>query len=264
MPERGEILERVRAGAPLDHIPVIDFHTHLGGSTEYYHVPRSDPARVVACMDRFGIDSMVAFGFQISSDPRPGNALCAQAAAEHPSRIRHLAMLHAGFPQDWPGILTEAERTGASGIKLISQYQGVREEDVDWTPALEFASARRWIALHHSWGGANRLERWAGEFPEVAFVVAHASTTYASVVACRENAWQCTCAAFAFGADASVEAMARTMPAEKILHGSDALDLDFGTSIGPIAWADLPEDVKERILGRNAETLIEWQRGAGG
>ncbi len=40
------------------------------------------------------------------------------------------------------------------------------------------------------------------------------------------------------------------------LNGSETIDLDPSTSIGPIAYADIPEDAKERILGYNAVKLI--------
>ncbi|MCP4620727.1 MAG: hypothetical protein GY844_30340, partial [Bradyrhizobium sp.] len=61
MNDSGEILRRVRAGLPLDHIPVIDFHTHLGHSSEHYYIPRSRPEQVVTAMDRYGIDRIIAF-----------------------------------------------------------------------------------------------------------------------------------------------------------------------------------------------------------
>jgi len=55
---------------------------------------------------------------------------------------------------------------------------------------------------------------------------------------------------------ASIEAMVDAMPIGKILGGSDALDLDFGTHIGPIAYADIDEKAKERILGQNAVDMF--------
>jgi predicted TIM-barrel fold metal-dependent hydrolase len=54
----------------------------------------------------------------------------------------------------------------------------------------------------------------------------------------------------------SIEQMVRKLPLEKLLHGSDALDLDFGTAIGSLAYAAVPEEAKKRILGRNALSLM--------
>ena len=70
-----------------------------------------------------------------------------------------------------------------------------------------------------------------------------------------KNVYQCTCASFAGGV--STKDMINSMPIEKIIYGSDALDLDFGTGIGPIAFADITEEEKEMILGRNALNIID-------
>lgn len=249
---RGEIAQRVRAGRPLEHIPVVDFHTHLGASSDYYYVPRSDAGAVVRCMDRYGIDHIVTFAITVTSDPGPGNRLQYAASESFPSRISALTMLHAGFPQDWIALLEEGVGRGCRGIKLISQYQGVAEQNIDWSPAFEFARDRNWVVLHHSWGSPERLQTWAERFPELVFIVGHATTGYRDVVRRCENVYQCTCAAFVASAFASVDQMVQAMPAEKILYGSDALDLDFGTGIGPIAYAELPEATKARLLGGNA------------
>ena len=59
----------------------------------------------------------------------------------------------------------------------------------------------------------------------------------------------------------SLEDMYRRLPLEKILFGSDALDLDLGTALGPVAYADIPEEAKQRILGGNALELarkLDW------
>jgi len=253
---RGDIAQRVRAGDPLDHIPVIDVHTHLGASSDYYYVPRSSADAVVRCMDRFGIDHIVTFAITVTSDPGPGNSLQYTASKSFPSRISALTMLHAGFPQDWLALLEDGAARGCRGIKLISQYQGVAEDRIDWAPAFEFARDRNWLVLHHSWGSSERLRTWAERFPDLVFIIGHATTAYSDVVRECDNVYQCTCAAFVASAFASIERMVAAMPVEKILYGSDALDLDFGTGIGPIAYTDLPERTKELLLGGNALSLF--------
>lgn len=251
------ILERVRNGDPLDHIPVIDVHTHLGTSSAYYYIPRSTPAEVLGCMDRYGIDQIVTFPITVTSDPGVGNELQYDAADEARGRIMPLTLLHAAFPDDWRSLLERGQERGTRGIKLISQYQGVAESNIDWSPVFDFAREHRWLVLHHSWGSCERLDRWATSYPELAFIIGHATTGFTDVVKNCPNVYQCTCAAFVATAFASIEAMVEAMPIEKILGGSDALDLDFGTHIGPIAYADIDENTKERILGQNAVEMFE-------
>jgi len=261
MTNSGEIAERVRNGQPLDHIPVVDFHCHLGASSEYYYIPRSGPGQVAQHMDRFGIDHAVTFCIDTTSDVAAGNRLQYEATEALPERFSALTMLHAGFPQDWAALLEEGHRRGSRGIKLISQYQGASEHCIDWSPVLEFARDKGWAVLHHQWGSPERLEHWARNFPEVVFVIGHADgLPYAGVVGKYENVYQCTCACFVVGPFATVQGLRAVMPAEKILYGSDALDLDFGTGIGPIALSDLPEREKELILGGNALSVMERLR----
>jgi predicted TIM-barrel fold metal-dependent hydrolase len=254
---KSEIAKRFTLGLPLDHIPIVDFHSHLGSSSEYYYIPRSSPASVVNCMDRFGIDHLVTFSLNSTSDQNVGNRFQYQAAESYPQRFSTLTALHAQFPQDWLACLEEGARRGSRGIKLISQYQHVREEDIDWTPAFEFAKDRKWVILHHWWSSAERLERFARDYPGMTFIIGHADISFKKIIEKYDNVFQCTCACFVPPFFATMKQMVDALPAEKILYGSDALDLDFATGIGPIALGDFAEKTKEMILGGNARKLIK-------
>lgn len=255
MSSKSSILECVRAGKPISHTPVIDLHSHLAGSSEYYYIPYHRNDDVIRYMDRFGVDHLLSFAIATTTDPRPGNHYQYQASKTYPQRFSALTMLHAGFPQDWIELLEDGWRNGSRGVKLISQYQGVDENTIDWSPIFEYARDKNWIALHHGWGGVERLERWAKEFPEIVFIVGHATTGYKDVVNKYDNVYQNTSALFAF--ELSIENLLNEMDVEKIIHGSDALDLDLGTSIGPIAYADISEDAKEKIFGLNALNIMK-------
>ena len=253
----GEIAARFMAGKPLDHIPVVDFHAHLASSSEYYYIPRNTPAEVAGYLDRYGVARMVAFSIAITSDAAASNQVIYDAAAAFPNRFAPLVMLHAAFPQDWKALLDEGRQRGAIGIKLISQYQGVSEADMDWGPAFDYARDLGWTVLHHHWHSPERLAAWAEAFPTLTFVIGHylfSPEKFAPVVKRCANVYQCTCAAFVLPG-ATTEAILRLLPAEKVLFGSDALDLDLATAIGPIALAEVPERDKELILGGNAMRL---------
>jgi predicted TIM-barrel fold metal-dependent hydrolase len=253
---KSDIADLFRAGRPLDHTPVVDLHCHLGASSEYYYIPRSVPSQVVAGMDRYGLDHIVTFSINTSTDHRPGNNLQYAAAQAFPGRISALTMLNGKFIQDWPLLLDEGVKNGSRGIKLISQYQGVCEEDIDWSPAFDYAKDKKWLVLHHFWGTPERLERWAKNYPGLTFVIGHACTQFKKAIEKYDNVYQCTCACFAMFM-CSFKDMYDTLPPEKILYGSDALDLDFGTGLGPIVLGDIPEKHKEMILGQNAMTLFK-------
>lgn len=253
---RSEIANRFSKGLPLDHIPVIDLHAHLGTSSDYYHIPRNTPDQIVSYMDRFGLDHIVTFAICVTTDIRPSNQYQYQAMAKYPQRISALTMFHAQFSRDWPSYLEEADRNGSRGIKLISQYQHAKEEHIDWSPIFDFAKDKKWVALHHWWNSSERLERWARDYPGITFIVGHAATDFKKIIEKYENVYQCTCACFVPPFFSTMKELVDALPAEKILYGSDALDLDFATGIGPIALGCFPERTKEMILGGNALKLI--------
>lgn len=253
---QSDIAARFCAGEPLDHIPVVDFHAHIAPSSEYYFIPKSNPAEVVAYLDRFGVDHIVAFSISTTSDPRAGNAIIFDVAEKYPQRVTALIELHAAFPEDWLALLEEGCQHGARGIKLISQYQEVPEATIDWSPAFDYARNRQWVVLHHYWGTVERLEKWAEAYPELVFIIGHASIEFKAAIEKYDNLYQCTCAQLVMR-NCMTENMVRHLPSEKILYGSDTLDLDLGTGIGPVALAAIPEAMKEMILGGNAVRLME-------
>lgn len=264
---KNTLLDRIRLGETLGDIPIIDFHTHLGHSSDFYLIPRNGVDEVVAYMDRIGIDHIVSFPITISTDPEVGNAFHYQASADYPERISALTLLHAAFPQDWMSTLENGARNGARGIKLISAYQKVPELSLDWSPALDFANARKWVVLNHSWGTPERLNHYAMNFPNATFIIGHGNAGYEEPVKSCDNVYMCTCASFVTPAFASIEELWRTLPVEKILFGSDCLDLDFCTAIGSLAYAAaIPDDDKLKILGGNAVELIKqlgWDQPKG-
>jgi predicted TIM-barrel fold metal-dependent hydrolase len=254
--QKGEIARRFIAGLPLDHIPVIDFHTHMGRSSEYYYIPFNNAQNVISYLNGFGIDHIVTFCINVTTDVAPKNNFVYEMHKKNPEKLSPLTAIHAGFPQDWISILQEGYQAGSRGIKILHQYQGV-EEDVDFSAALEYASDKNWVALAHNWGTPERLEHWAKSFPKVFFIIGHAATIYKHLIEKYDNVYQCTCASFVEGYFSPIKDMVDCMPIEKIIHGSDALDLDIATSIGPIAFADIPEKSKEKILGLNAIDLAK-------
>ena len=257
----GGILDCVRRGEALRHIPVIDFHTHLGASSRFYYVPFSGVKDVVRYMDRYGINHAVTFALSTTTDPEVKNLCVYEAYRKFPQRFSPLTTLHALFPQDWQHLLEQGLRSGSRGIKLLSDYQGVDELSLDWSPAFDYVRDSGWVVMHHDWRSAEHLEFYARGFPDLTFIIGHPTldvTTNRVLERC-ENVYQCTCAAFVYPGFAcmSIEQMYEKLPLEKILHGSDALDLDFGTAVGPLAYAKIPEKAKEKILGGNALRLMQ-------
>lgn len=253
----GQLLEYVRAGKKIDYTPIIDFHCHLGASSDFYYIPKNSVEETVANMDRIGIDHIVSFPITVSSDPEPSNNYHYEVIKQYPERISVLTYLHAKFAEDWIPLLKKGHENGSRGVKLISGYQGVDEKNMDWSPVFEYAKDKNWVILNHDWGTTDILADYAKNFPTVNFIIGHAYYDYDKVVKNHDNVYMCTCASFVTPAYASIDHLWKTLPVEKILHGSDCQDLDFCTAIGPLAYSKIiPEEDKEKILGINAENLM--------
>ena len=252
-----KILKAVKAGQPIDHIPVIDMHTHTGPSSTFYYIPYHMPEQLLQNSKRFGIDYLISFPINVNTDAEYKNRWVQQAWKGCEDQASVLVAMHAAYPQDWLKILKQGDKNGTKGIKILAQYQGVDAKNVDWSEAFQYANDKNWLALAHDWEGPQKLEYWAKNFTGITFIIGHAELQYAKLVEKYENIYQCTCASFVRNYFASIEEMVKCMPIEKIIHGSDAPDLDLGTSIGPIAYSNIPEKAKEKILGYNAVDLFK-------
>ena len=259
-----KIAELVKQGKPLTHIPFIDFHGHLGNSSLYYSLPRIRPEQIKSYLRCFGIDHFMCFSLCIDSDPTVGNMLQYKFAADDPQLFSTLTLLHAAFPQDWASIIEEGEKANTRGLKLIPAYQGVDELSIDWTAAFDQIAEKQYVVLNHSWGNSEKLAFYARTYPKIKFIVGHSSVDYVDVIDKYDNVYQCTCACSVANCFPSFEKLVNCLPKERILFGSDALDLDVGMELGPVALSDVPEETKELILGRNALRLIKelgWNVG---
>ncbi len=255
MTTTSRIRDCVQRGRPIDHVPVVDFHTHLGASHAFYLVPRARTDQVMALFDRVGIDHAVTFGFATSSDHTAGNAVAYDAADAAPDRLTPLVRLHAAFPQDWPGLIEHGTAHGARGLKMAAAYQGTPEPDIPWHDAFELVKDRNWIVLNHA-RHPDRLSEYAEAYPGLTFIIGHGSLRYAEQICRYDNVYLCLCAHWALAPRLTMQDYLDALPLHKLLMGSDALDVDPGTAIGPIAYADIDEHAKEMILGGNAVALM--------
>jgi hypothetical protein len=232
---------------------VIDAHAHLGVLKDYF-VPQPDPERLVAYMDRYGIDTACIFAFAgVGSDFMYGNDLVAQAVRAHPGRFIGYTTLNANYPEALIPELERAEGTGLRGIKLITAYQGQSEETERFFPVYDWANARRKIILSHQWGTADFLGRIAARYPDICFVIGHLNRSYAEVVRRQDNVYTTT--TFVPWPGAIAQAV-EWFGVPKILFGSDFPDLDTSLNIGPILTARISDEAKRRILGLNMRAIL--------
>lgn len=247
--------ETAMLGGRVDGEYILDAHTHIGGRSSIYHLPDSSTDRMIAEMDRHGVNSAITFSFAgITSDPLYGNDEVAGGVRQFPDRFIGFATVN---PHYHIGMKEELERCagmGLRGIKLIADYQRYPTEGPALFPAYEFAHEHSWIMLNHNWGPPAFLDKLAETFSSACFIVGHYSLLYADVIAARENVYQCTCAALNLG---DIEALLDIVPVEKIVFGSDFTDLPIMFGMAPILYARISDEAKRKILGLNAKAMLQ-------
>ncbi len=243
-----------RCGLPIRGELVIDAHTHMGLS-EHYYVPHAEATGLLATMDRYGIGRACTFAFAgVSSDYRYGNDLVADAVRRFPDRFIGYTVLNANYPEDLIPELERGERLGLRGVKLITAYQGHPEETPRFLPVYEWCQARHKIILSHQWGALAFLDETARRCPDVCFAIGHLNLNYAEVVRRRDNVYTTT--TFVPWPGAIAQAV-KAFGAEKMLFGSDLPDLDPSLNLGPLLTAEISDEQKRAILGRNMERILQ-------
>jgi len=231
-----------------------DCHGHLGRSN-HYHVRDGAIEDIVAEMDRLGVERVCAFSFAgVHSDERHGNDVVAAAVRAFPDRFVGLTLLNPHRGRD--DMLRELDRCaalGLRGVKLIPFYQGYPEEGPLIEVACRWAHERRQIILNHNWGSPEWLERLVSLYPNACFVTGHTTTAYADIMKRFPNLYVCSCPLLG---PRECEQVVGALGADRLLFGSDLLDLPVAWGLGPILFSRLSESEKEMILGGNLRRIL--------
>ncbi len=253
-----EILDRWRAGEGLPDVLAIDGHTHVG---EWPHGANYDSvdemvAGASAVMDANGVDAacVMAGGYMWNgTDYRIGNDILIDLWRRLPERIVPFAHFN---PNDRPeAMLAELERVYAAGvrcIKLLNAYQDYPGDGPNLMALYRFADAHNMLILDHSWS-PDEITRIAPEFPGTDFIFGHYGHWQDPVLKkypnVHANIWTLSSLGF-------LTRGVRSVGPEKFLFGSDAFMNPISVGIGLVVYADIPDDHKRLILGRNQARLL--------
>lgn len=250
------IFEKARRGLPLDDVTVIDVHAHYGSLIQTY-IPFNTSGEIVENMDRIGIDvtCFCTSPYGAYGDVSIWNDRLAEALKKHPTRIRGYVTLNGNRHDE---ALAEYDRGYASGltlgIKMHTLKQSFRVTDDFLYPVYEKLNERHGWYLHHDFGTPAELEQLLCDFPNVTFIQGHPHMLYERLIREYPNMYICTCAGIHVGA---TEELVDAFGADKILVGTDSVIFDPTFGIGPVAFADISEDDKRKILGENAKRLMD-------
>jgi predicted TIM-barrel fold metal-dependent hydrolase len=255
------------AGRPIT-VPIIDAHTHLLG---YYlngwYTAFQETATVITLMDHLGIDAIVTAPHTlVSGDAEATNEATIAAAAEYPGRIYGYIFV---YPHDDLAIVRKiiaryAAHPSFVGFKLLPGYHGSLLAPA-YAYALDFAAEHGCPVLTHLWGsspGAAEVEAIVQTRPALKLLAAHqgggsADCTDALVAVMREHPHVTMELCGSLYNHYALENLVEMVGDERIVYGSDLINLDPRYDFGQVVFSTLPDESKSKILAGNFLRLLE-------
>jgi predicted TIM-barrel fold metal-dependent hydrolase len=250
-----ELAQWGRTGVRPEGERVQDCHGHLGLAC-HYHLPDGDLDGAVHEMDRMGVEKAIVFPFVgiFGGDEAFGNDYVAGAVRRFPDRFVGLTLVNPNRgKEEMLRELARGQEMGLRGVKVINFYQGAPDEHPLVDVACQWAHEHGQIILNHSWGSPAQLERLVSTYPDACYIIGHTSVNFAEVMERHDNIFVCTVPLL--GPRACEQVVAR-IGADRLIFGSDLLDLPISWGLGPILFAQLSPAEKRLILGETLEKIL--------
>jgi len=247
-------------------LTVVDFHSHVGRWMRWGM--DDDQDKLLKQMDDVGVD-IACVNCIFHGEARIGNDMVAKFVARRPDRFIGAAFVTPHYPKE---AISELDRSfnelGMKFLKVYPDYFGKPIDDPAYVPIFEWANGRGIVIMSHSsnLGGGDiltapyRFIDLAQRFTSVRWVLAHAGNGPLGEEQAIEVSRVCpnvfleTCTSF--GNYGLIESLVEGAGPDRVLYGSDMPLLDARYQIGRILTANIPENVKRKILGLNAIDLL--------
>ena len=260
------ILTRAQCGDRFDDLQIVDCHNHMGPCYNFY-CPPAGIEEMLHDADQLGVARLcVAPHIALSCDCPLGNRQVDEAARIHPNRVLAYLTLNGNHPDE---ISAEFDHHYGQahfiGIKLHPSTHKYSANGENYYIAYTRLTKQGGFVLIHSWddcpyANLNLCEEAIRTFPQVPFLLAHAGGIPSGVeksirvVNMYPNAFLDT-SGFEFSNTWIEEVVACADPT-KIIYGSDMPFHDMRSGISRILMADLDDETKAEILGRNFRKML--------
>lgn len=247
-----ELLDSWCSGAGLPDTLVIDGHVHIGEWPHGETFRNVDEAILesIAFMDASGVDACCAQsgGYMWSgTDYRMGNDFLLTVCKGLPDRMIGFTNVNPNDTRE--NILAELDRMYEAGIrciKLLNSYQDNYPGDGPNLMALyAYADEHNMLVFNHSWT-YDEIMKISSEFPETDFIFGHYGHDQNHVLKeCKNvyaNIW-------GYGIAGWLDYGFEEVGVGKFIAGSDAFLNPMAGGIGPVVFADIPDDDKRLVLG---------------
>ncbi|MDP6125551.1 MAG: amidohydrolase family protein [Candidatus Latescibacteria bacterium] len=242
---------------------LIDFHGHAGSWPQYGM--HDDADRMLKMMDLASVDRSCLFNV-FDGDARRGNDRTAGIISHAPERFIGFAFVTPHYPEECRDELTRCfDELGFLAIKIYPPYTNYPVTHEVWAPVFEFADSRGLAVISHTWGGDSKcgpklFAQAARHYPNVQWVLGHSGGAAVGRKEAVEAAQSVPslyleiCSSYR--EIGSIEDMVDGVGADRVLFGSDIPLIEPRLHLARVLLADISDDEKWMILGRNAIKLL--------
>lgn len=249
---------------------VVDAHTHITPDYKsgWYQTPEETTnAAVVKSMDRLGIDCIVtAPHLLIIGMMKPANEAAASAIREFPGRIYGYISISPG--EGMEAVKAELKKyecdPGFLGLKFLPGYHGSLKQK-EYCYAADFANEKACPVLIHTWDDSPPLtdvEAMAETRPRMKLMCAHQgggsaglSVKLAEIMKRQPNIYMEICGSLIN--TLSVEELVGLADEDRVIYGSDMINLDVRYDFGRVVFSPLADNVKKKVLSGNFLSLLK-------
>lgn len=248
---------------------IVDAHAHLGLPGVFF-VPESGPDHLIAIMDLVGIRFAILACDHVSlhEGSQAGLPVLRHAYEQSEGRLPFLGLFDPRDADASVAALKEAtDWPGFCGLKLHPSFHRLWADHPIYERAWRFAADRDLTILTHSWSVSDynpaqcystpeRFEGYVRQFPQVRLVLGHSGGRGSGRREAIRMANEYPNVYLDFAGDIFcyrlVEALVESVPAEKILFGSDFPWIDPRAQLFRVLQAKIDDQLKRKVLRDNA------------
>ncbi len=249
---------------------IIDFNAYLG-HWPFRRLPARSAAELVDLMDKVGIDVAVVSSLNstLYADPQEGNFELLEDIKNHGRRFVPLAVINPKYP-GWEDDLEDCIGNGFKGLRLYPQYHNYMLTDDECLKLISKASdmkltvsipirlrdgrGRHWMDSARD-VAIQEVEQLAEKLPNSKIVLLESRDVVSTALVKYGNVYfEMSRMASIIGGE--IKSLIQSVGASRVVFGSGVPLKYISSALLKIRLLKEDEEVKERILWRNASDLL--------